>query len=235
MYSTLIVLVIAGLLGPLLSYSRRPLVPVVLGELLGGILLGRTGLGWIDPTAGAMPAFYSLGFGLLMVTAGQHVDVDSPGFRTGLKTAMRVLLVVALTALPIGAAIATLEGSVSIALITILLIGSSAAIVMPIVDEQRLSGPTITILTGWIGLADGLTVIAMPLALTGADHLVTALLGDLAIVAVAAGLFWVVVRTETRPSVKELIERSRQRGWALQLRMSLFALAILGAIAEATG
>jgi Kef-type K+ transport system membrane component KefB len=58
LYSTLILFVLAGLAGPLLSNWRRPLVPVVVGELLGDIVLGRTGLGLIDPSAGAMPAFY---------------------------------------------------------------------------------------------------------------------------------------------------------------------------------
>ena len=51
MYWSLILLVLAGLAGPMLSNGRRPLVPVVVGELLGGIVIGRTGLGMLDPTA----------------------------------------------------------------------------------------------------------------------------------------------------------------------------------------
>jgi Kef-type K+ transport system membrane component KefB len=235
LYSTLILLVLAGLAGPLLSNWRRPLVPVVVGELLGGIVLGRTGIGLIDPSAGAMPAFYGLGFGLLMVTAGEHVDVVSPSFRASLSTAVRLLLVVTVAAVPIGVGIAAIVGSVPVTLVVILLVGSSAAVVMPILDEHGLRGSAIATVTSWIGIADGATVIAMPLALTGAGRLAQALAGDLAIVALAAALLWVTIRLERRPTARELVDRSRKRGWALQLRMSLLGLIVLAAIAEATG
>jgi Kef-type K+ transport system membrane component KefB len=234
-YSTLLLLVVAGLAGPLLADGRRPLVPVVVGELLAGIVLGRTGIGWIDPSAGAMPAFYGLGFGLLMVTAGQHVDIASPGFRASLGMAVRLFLVVGLAAVPVGFAIATVVGGVPALLVVILLMGSSAAVVMPIVEEHGLAGPMIDTLTGWIGLADGLTVVAMPLALTGASRLAPALGGDALIIAAAGGLLWLTVRYEGRLLAQQLVDRSRVRGWALQLRTSLVVLLALAAIAEATG
>ena len=235
MYGSLILLALAGLAGPLLSNGRRPLVPVVVGELLGGIVLGRTGLGALDPTAGAMPAFYGLGFGLLMLTAGEHVDIVSPAFRAGLASAGRLLLVVAIVAIPVGVGIAAMIGSVPAALVAILLVGSSAAVVMPILDEHGLSGTSITTLTAWLFVADGLTVIVMPLTLTGAGKVVGALAGDVAIVGLAAALLAGTIRFETRLGAKELVERSRQRGWALQLRLSLVTLLALAAIAEATG
>ena len=235
MYSTLLVLVIAGLAGPVLSAWKRPLVPVVVGELLAGIVLGRTGAGWIDPTNGAMPAFYGLGFGLLMVTAGQHVDIASPGFRASLATAIRLFVVVVIVAVQVGVAITAIAGGAPVLLVVILLAGSSAAVVMPIIEEHDLAGPAITTLTGWIGLADGLTVVAMPLALTGAGRLAPALVGDAAIIALAGGLLWLTIRFEGRLPAEDLIERSRQRAWALQLRLSLVVLLVLAAIAEATG
>lgn len=235
MYSTLILLVLAGLAGPLLSNGRRPMVPVVVGELLGGILLGRTGLGWIDPSAGAMPIFYGLGFGLLMLTAGEHIDIAAPGFRRSLATAARLFLVVAVAAALVGFGIAAIVGSVPPALLAVLLTGSSAAVVMPILDEHGLRGAVITTLSGWIGLADGLTVIAMPLALTGAGQILPAMGGDIAIIGIAGALLWVTVRLEARLAARELVDRSRQRGWALQLRMSILTLVVFAAIAEATG
>jgi Kef-type K+ transport system membrane component KefB len=234
-YSTLLLLVLAGLAGPLLSNGRRPLVPVVVGELVAGIFVGRTGLGWIDPSAGALPTFYGLGFGLLMVTAGGHVDIASPSFRASLATAARLLVAAAIIAVPVGVGVAALVGPVPPALVAVLLMGSSAAVVMPILVEHGLSGPTITTLTGWTGLADGLTVIAMPLVLTGPGRIVPALGGDLVIVVLAGALLWFVARFEERRTATELVDRSAQRGWALQLRLSLLILLVLAAIAEATG
>lgn len=235
MYWSLILLVLAGLAGPLLSNGRRPLVPVVVGELLGGIVLGRTGLGMLDPTAGAMPVFYGLGFGLLMLTAGEHVDIVSPAFRAGLASAARLLLVVTVVSVPVGVGIAAIVGSVPPSLLAVLLVGSSAAVVMPILDEHGLDGARVATLTAWLFIADGLTVIAMPLTLTGAGKVVEAIGGDLAIVVLAAALLAATIRFETRLAAKDLVERSRQRGWALQLRISLLTLLAFAAIAEATG
>src|SRR5260370_17000736 len=47
MYTSLALVVLAGLLGPLLASGRRLRVPVLVGELIGGIILGRTGLNLI--------------------------------------------------------------------------------------------------------------------------------------------------------------------------------------------
>ena len=40
----LALIVAAGLAGPLLAASRRAFVPVVVGEILAGVVLGRSGL-----------------------------------------------------------------------------------------------------------------------------------------------------------------------------------------------
>ena len=48
-FATLAVIVLAGLaVGPLLAVPRGWHVPVVVGELVVGIILGRTGLGYLD-------------------------------------------------------------------------------------------------------------------------------------------------------------------------------------------
>jgi hypothetical protein len=47
-FGTLAVITLAGLLGPLLGASRRIVIPVVVGELLAGVALGKSGAGLID-------------------------------------------------------------------------------------------------------------------------------------------------------------------------------------------
>ena len=37
-----------GLAGPLLAISKRARIPLVVGEILLGVLVGRTGTGWVD-------------------------------------------------------------------------------------------------------------------------------------------------------------------------------------------
>ena len=44
-FGQLTLIILAGLGGPLLSASRKFVIPVVVGELLAGIALGKTGAG----------------------------------------------------------------------------------------------------------------------------------------------------------------------------------------------
>src|ERR1700694_497778 len=77
MYTDLAVVVLAGLLGPLLASGRRLRVPVLVTNLTGGILLGRTALHLIDPASQPFPVFASLGFAMLMLESGTEIDLAS--------------------------------------------------------------------------------------------------------------------------------------------------------------
>lgn len=57
-FAQLALISLVTILGPALSLSRGVHVPVVVGELLVGILIGRTGLGVLDL---ASPTFQMLG------------------------------------------------------------------------------------------------------------------------------------------------------------------------------
>ena len=83
MFRQLTLLVAVGLVGPILASGKKSLIPVVIGELAAGALIGNTGFQLIDPHAWAFPVFYSLGFAMLMMAAGTHVDLRSPEIRSG--------------------------------------------------------------------------------------------------------------------------------------------------------
>ena len=235
MFADLALIVLAGMLGPILANTHRPLIPVVLGQLLGGILIGRSGLALVDPASGPLPALSAIGFLLLMVTAGQHVDVGSPDLLESLVRGASTFAIVAVVAVPIGLALGAIFGLPIGGLLAVLLAGSSAAVVMPIIEEQGLTGPTILFLTGWITVADSITVVLMPLLLSGPNHLPGAILGDAVIVVVATAFLALGLRARSASSAEVLVRRSRHRGWALQLRSSVLVLLVLAAIAEATG
>src|SRR5260370_22598261 len=100
MYTSLGLVVLAGLLGPLLAAGRRPRVPVLVGELIGGILLGRTGLNLIDPTTQPFPVFASLGFAMLMLESGAEIDLGSKLVRETAPRARLAFLATLPTAVP---------------------------------------------------------------------------------------------------------------------------------------
>ena len=57
---------------------------MVVGEILAGVLVGRTGLGWVNPDDPVLLFLASTGFALVMLVAGSHVPVRNAELRTQL-------------------------------------------------------------------------------------------------------------------------------------------------------
>jgi Kef-type K+ transport system membrane component KefB len=235
MFTAVAVLVAAGLLGPLLAAGKRPIVPVLVGELVAGAILGRTGFHVIDPTAEPYPIFSALGFAMLMLGAGTEVDVRSPDLRRGVLRGGLAFIVALIASIPVGLAIGALLHVGHSELLVVLLAGSSAAVAFPTIQERGLTGPAISLLLAWITLADAVTALLMPLTLTGPGHIPLALLGDALIIAIAAASIEAGRRLFATGLSDEVKRESKDRGWALQLRISVLLLLFLAAIAEHTG
>lgn len=235
MFAELTVLVLAGLVGPLLAYGRRGLVPVVLGELGAGIVLGSTGFGVLHVGDQPLPAFRAIGFAMLMLTAGTHVDIASPAIRRGFARGAVAFALVALLAVPAGLLIDRGIGFGHAALLVVLLAGSSAAIAFPIIEERGLKGDDIAFLIAWVAIADSVTVVAMPLTLVHQGNVAAALGGDAAIIAAGIVALLLAERARRTTPFRQARTESLQRGWALQLRVSVILLLGLSAIAERTG
>jgi Kef-type K+ transport system membrane component KefB len=172
---------------------------------------------------------------MLMLAAGTDVDLRSPSLRQGIARGGVALAVAMLASVPIGLLLASSLRLGHVELLVVLLAGSSAAVAFPTIQERKLAGPTVPLLIAWIALADGLTALLMPLTLTGPAKIPGALAGDLLIVIVCAAAMAVGGRLAGRPALAEAQRESRQRGWALQLRVSVLLLLVLGAIAERSG
>jgi len=235
MFAQLALVVAAGLLGPLLAAGRRPLAPVLVGELIAGAILGRTGFGIVDPGAQPFPAFYALGFAMLMLGAGTEVDLRSPQLHRGIARGGVALAVALAASVPVALLLANGLQLGHLELFVVLLAGSSAAVAFPTMQERRLAGPAVPLLVAWITLADALTALLMPLTLTGPARIPLALAGDVLIVIVAAATIAAGNRLVGRPAVVEAVRESEQRRWALRLRLSVLLLLVLAAIADRTG
>lgn len=59
----LALIVTAGLAGPLLAASRRAFVPVVVGEILAGVVLGRSGVDVVHADNATLSFLADAGFG----------------------------------------------------------------------------------------------------------------------------------------------------------------------------
>ena len=236
MFTSLALLVLAGLLGILLSAGKRPLAPVLVGELLAGVVIGNTSLHLIDARAQPFPVFMSLGFLMLMLVSGMKVDLASAQMLTGARRGTAALLISAVLAVPAGFGINQLLGENHPQLFVVLLAGSSAAVAFPTFEERGLFvGSTVSLLVAWITLADAATAILMPLTLSGTGQIPEALLGD-ALIGIVATIAFFIGRWLARIRLAATaVAESKERHWALQLRISLLLLLVLAAIAEKTG
>jgi Kef-type K+ transport system membrane component KefB len=233
-FTTLTLVVLAGLVGPLLAAGRRPRIPVLVGELIGGAILGRTGLQLIDPSVQPLTALSTLGFAMLMLEAGAQVDIASPQLRRDALRAILAFAIVSIGSALGGPAIAALSGYSRPLLFAVLLAGSSAAVAFPTIEEQKLSGPALGVLLAWITIADAVTALLLPLTLSGPGRIPLAILGDALIVGLAAVSIALGDRLLRTGVADAAFRQSKQRRWALRLRLGILLLLALGAISEHT-
>jgi Kef-type K+ transport system membrane component KefB len=233
-FGTLVVIALAGLGGPLLALSGRRFVPVVIGEIIAGVIVGRTGFGAVDP-ANATVSFLSLvGFAMLMLTAGMHVPLRDPRLSASLRSGAVLAVLVGVLAVPAGFAAAALGGTSHVAIYAVVLASGSAAVLLPALEETGAGGPNVLAVMAQVTIADVVTILSVPIVLqpTRTTH---ALLGG-ALVAIAALLLHGVARLLAgHVWVRHVRRLSKQRNWALDLRLSLLVLFLLAWIAQESG
>lgn len=229
----LAVISLAALAGPLLALPRRWHLPVVVGELAAGVVLGPTLVGYLHAGNATFSFLADIGFALIMFVAGSHVPVRDPSMRTGLRVGALRALGVGLVAVPLGFVIAALFGTGHGGVYAVLIASSSAALILPILDSLGLGGPQVVKLLPQVALADTLCIVAVPLVIDP-GHAGRAALGALAVVSCAAVVF-LVLRHLERTGIRRRLHRiSEKHGFALELRISLAILFVLAALAVRT-
>ncbi|HLY35056.1 MAG TPA: cation:proton antiporter [Jatrophihabitantaceae bacterium] len=232
-FQTLALVLLAGLAGPLLALTPRLRAPAVVGEIAIGVLLGQTGTRTLHAHDSTFTFLANLGFALVMFVAGTHVPVRDPRLKAALRVgAVRAVAVGAL-AVVAGVLVAKAFGTGHTALYAVLMASSSAALVLPIVDSLKLSGPAVLQLLPQVAIADTVCIVALPLAIDP-KHAGRAALGSLAVLACAAVGF-VLLNYLERSGVRQHVHRvSEQHKFALELRTSLIILCALAALAVKT-
>ena len=229
-FATLALIAGIAVLGPLLALPRRWNLPVVLGELIGGILLGPTGVDVLHAHNGTFSFLADIGFALVMFVAGSHVPVREARLRAALPAGLLRAVGVGVAAVAVGLLLAWLFGTGHGPLYAVLLASSSAALILPIVDSLHLGGTPILQLLPQIAVADAACIVALPLAVDP-RHAGRAALGALAVLgaaAVAYLLLWYLERSGLRDRVHKV---SEDRRFALELRINLVILFALAALA----
>src|ERR1700758_4768978 len=100
-FATLVVIVLAGLGGPLASLAGG-LIPVASGEIAAGVLVGPAVLGAVDPSAATVSFLGEVGFAMLMLTVGMHLPLRDPRIGASLREGTALAAAVAVLAIPAG-------------------------------------------------------------------------------------------------------------------------------------
>jgi Kef-type K+ transport system membrane component KefB len=222
-----------GVLGPVLAWPRRWHLPVVLGELVAGIALGRTGAGVLHPADPTFAFLGDVGFALVMFVAGTHVPVADPRLRGALRIGVLRTIAVGVLAVPAGFLIARSFHTGHAPLYAVLLSSSSAALILPIVNSLSLTGTPVLQLLPQVAIADAACIVALPLAIDP-GHAGRAALGAAAVIGSAAVVF-VLLRWLERSGARHRLHRvSEDRKFAMELRINLAILFALAALAVTT-
>jgi Kef-type K+ transport system membrane component KefB len=234
-FADLALIVACGLVGVVLAGLPRFAPPVVVGEIAAGVLIGRTGFGWIDPKQPTLAFLAAVGFALLMFSVGTALPLRDPGLRRSIVPGLRVLGISAVLALVGGFGLALVTDLHRPVLISLLLVTSSAALVMPVLEETHLTGTAIGLVTAaWVTIADIGSVVLLPFVVVRGSSL-DVIIGGI-VVTVATVALWALLRAGRHQAWFQHYRRmSRDRGWGLDLRVSLLALFILAWLAVRIG
>lgn len=229
-FHTLALLTAVGFAGPLLASVPHLRIPVVIGELVAGLVLGKTGLGVVDAANPTFQLLANIGFALVMFVVGTHVPLRGREMRSAVPRALGRAVLVGVVAVAFGLGLAAEFGARHAALYAVLMASSSAALALPVIDSLRLRGAHVVSVTTQIAIADAACIVLLPLVID-IRRTATAALGALAIAGCAAVLFVLLHAIDRRDWRKRLHHYSEKHRLALELRISLLVLFALAALA----
>ncbi len=222
-FGQLALVVVAGLMGPLLASSHGFAPPMIVGEIAAGVAIGGSGLGWVDPTDPVLTAMAAIGFALLMFIVGTHLPVRDRQLRSALAVGAGVAATVGLLAAVAGVLLERVVGLHRPAVIAVLLTTSSGAVALPVLQDLDRSDRPALVTMAWVAIADVATVLALPIVLA-TGRMWRVISGGALVVLVGAGMLVLAHVVRDRPWAQRMRGLSRDRGWGLDLRVSLLAL-----------
>lgn len=229
-FSTLALVAVVGMAGPLLASVPRLRIPVVIGELAVGLLIGRTGFGIVDATDPTFTLLADIGFALVMFVVGTHVPIREVTLRSSIPGAALRAVLVGAVATVFAVGLATVFHTGHAAVYAVLMASSSAALALPVIQALGIDGPSVQGVTAQIAIADATSIVLLPLVINP-EQALTAAIGAVVIAACAAVLFGAIWAFDRRGLRKRMHRYSQRHGFALELRISLILLFALAALA----
>ncbi|BBZ36859.1 cation:proton antiporter [Mycolicibacterium confluentis] len=228
-FDDLALLAAIGLVGPLLAAAPGLRLPVIIGELAAGLVIGNTGLRVLDPDEPTFAMLAAVGFALVMFVVGTHVPIHEIGLRGALPAAVARSALIGVVAAGLAVLLDAVFGGGHILLFAVLMASSSAALALPLIQSLELDGPPVLSVTAQIAIADTAAIVLVPLVIE-TDRAVRTAVGAV-VVAGAAAVIYGLLRLVDRRRLRRFHKYSERHRFALELRISLLLLFALAAIA----
>jgi len=222
---------LVALAGPLLAGVAKWRMPVVIGQLLAGILIGGSGLRLVNAADPMFTFLGEVGFAVTMFVAGTHVPVNDARLRPALLTGVIRAAAIGVLSSAGGYGIAALFGTGHGAVYAVIMASSSAALVLPAVDQLGLGGDQLLPTLAQVAVADTACIVALPLVIDPANA-GRAALGAVLIAVLAVGIAVALRWADERDHWDRLRGTSKDHHLALELRISLVVLFGLAAVAS---
>lgn len=233
-FALLALICAVAMVGPILSLNHAMHIPVVIGELAVGVMLGQSGFQVVNANDRIFTFLAQIGFALVMFVAGTHVPLREQSMLKGLRVGVLRALAVGVLAVPLGLGVAALFGNDHGLVYAVVIGSSSASIVLPALGGARVTSMSGLEMLVQLALADAASIIVLPLVLEPA-HAGRATLGAAAVLAVAAVFALIMLWLRKAGYWQRVHHVSTERGLAIELRMTLTMLFALAALAVSMG
>jgi Kef-type K+ transport system membrane component KefB len=235
-FGNLFVVSLVALVVPLvLGFAPGLRVPAVVGEIVVGVLVGPSGLGWVDADT-VVQVVALLGLAFLLFLAGLEIDVHQLRGPL-LRLALLGYLVTLVLGLLIGYAFGALDWVKSPLLLAVTLSATSLGLVVPVLkDSGRIEEPTGQTTIAAASVADFAAVVLLSL-LFGAEMTSTGgrlvlLAGFVALVAAIAVAAWAAGRSR---QLGDVLARLQDTTAEIRVRAAVVLLVGFVALARRFG
>jgi Kef-type K+ transport system membrane component KefB len=237
MFTNLFIVVAAGLAAPLaLGFFPRVRLPAIVLEIVLGIVIGPSGLGWAKPDA-TVSILALIGLAFLLFLSGLEIDVDRLRGRIVILTALgfAVSFVIAIL---IGIGLRSGGFVKSPLFVAIVLVATSLGVVFPVLkDSHTIDSGLGQLVIAAASIAEFGSIILLSLFFSGKSSTGAAgrliLLGIFGLVVVLAGV--AIAAAERSMSLSRVLRRMQDTTAQIRVRAAFLLMIGFTALAERVG
>jgi len=236
-FTNLLVVVAVGLVAPLaLGFFPRVRLPAIVLEIVLGIVIGPSGLGWVEPDL-PVSILALVGLAFLLFLSGLEIDVERLRGRILKLTALGFVVSFAI-AIVLGLGLEAGGFVRSPLFVAIVLVATSLGVIVPVLkDSGNISSSFGQLVIAAASIADFGAIILLSLFFSGKGSTSTAatviLLGVFGLVVVLVGL--AIVGVEHSMSLARVLQRLQDTTAQIRIRAAFVLLIGFTALADQVG